>query len=78
MNLKHIKTTACPVCGNGVVEREDIQCDNGKPRLHCNGGMWERRRFACGFVITYVPNFPNSEGHEGECRNNEAFLIKQK
>ena len=26
-------------------------------KKHCNGGMWESRKFACSQKLNYVPNF---------------------
>lgn len=63
MNLTFIKTTKCPICGCDVVIREsvDTEYNSSKIRKHVMGGMWEHRQFACGYGISYCPNFRREE-----------------
>lgn len=59
MNLVHISTEKCPICGSFACA-ESIEVDERagrrEVRTHTNGGRWERRRFACGYELTYSPN----------------------
>lgn len=68
MNLQYIKTDACPVCGCCAITQESVEIDrhSHKIREHSCGGNWERRTFACGFEVKYVPNF-NAESVSHEC-----------
>lgn len=81
MNLKHLKETSCPVCGDSVIVKEEVEMDrfNKKVRQHCNGQMWEKRTFSCGQTIKWIPNFSKSELDEySQCTNNEKYQMKMK
>ncbi len=68
MNLKHIKTKACPYCLCNTIVRESFDCWDNKPRKHTNGQYWETREFACGYKTQWVPNFQREECSH-ECEN---------
>ncbi len=76
--LQHISTNACPHCGSTQVISESIDVDHGSReiRQHVNGQRWERRTFACGHEVQWVPNF-SAEQHAGECQRAEAFQQRQ-
>jgi hypothetical protein len=79
VNLKHIKEVSCPICGDSVITKEEIEMDrfNKKLRQHCNGQMWEKRTFSCGQSIKWIPNFSCSELDEySQCTNNVGYKIK--
>ena len=60
VNIKFIRTAACPVCGCETVAEESIETDRTASNLlreHCNGSRWEHRKFACGFHTAYIPNY---------------------
>lgn len=71
MELKHIKTDSCPVCGNKNIIKEERK---GK---HSNGEDFEVRGFDCGFVISYVPNF-TSERISTYCPKSPHLIEKAK
>ena len=81
MNLKHLKETSCPVCGDRVIAKEEVEMDrfNKKVRQHCNGQIWEKRTFSCGQTIKWIPNFSRSELDEySQCRNDKEYQEKIK
>ena len=62
MELRHIKTDRCPVCGSTVVaEKVETEYQSTKIRIHVNGCRWEYRQFACGCEIHFCPNFCKEE-----------------
>lgn len=78
MELKHIKTNKCPICGCSEVIMESVDREwNGDGILyHTNGGRWETREFACGYKVQFVPNF----GHEKvrkKCSHDSDELLKK-
>lgn len=81
MELKHIKTNKCPICGCTDVVSESVETDTfNRIKVHCNGTRWEHRKFLCGKEICYEPNFSRESVH-GNCINDPtylAFLKKQK
>lgn len=78
MDLKFIKTKACPHCGCDVIISESVATDTfGKGILtHCNGGRWEKRKFLCGYTVGFVPNF-RMEEQEGECEFCASYKERQ-
>lgn len=84
MELKHITTTACPICGWTEIVRESIKCTHmgqdgeRKIQLHTNGAAWENREFLCGKRIEYVPNY-GKEMSVGVCFHDpEVMRIREK
>lgn len=77
--LKSIKTDKCPVCGCYDVIREEVKLGTGNKEIlqHCNGTRWETRKFLCGMVIKYEPNFSREVFDEMFCSKNPV-LIEQK
>ena len=65
MELKEIKTTKCPICGNSVVTKEEISW------MHTNGHGNEIRRFSCGYEIEFVPNFMKEYPVKRTCCKND-------
>lgn len=81
MNLKYLKEMSCPICGDSVIAKEEIEMDqfNKKVRQHCNGQIWEKRTFGCGQSIKWIPNFSKSELDEySQCTNNDKYKLKVK
>lgn len=54
MILKLIQDTNCPVCKSHVVAES---CEH----VHCNGEGFEVRKFKCGCVLRWSPNFSRLE-----------------
>lgn len=79
MELKHIKTNKCPICGCSEVIMESVDREwNGDGILyHTNGGRWETREFACGYKVQFVPNFGN-EKVKKKCALDPGDLEKRK
>lgn len=81
MNLNFIKTQVCPICGctEVVYESVDTSSFTGRTtiREHVNGGRWERRKFLCGLIVAYTPNFRNEEIF-GECENDPEVIERKK
>ena len=83
MNLKHIKTTKCPKCNCDLVVSESIECWSAlnddkirhPPRYnqHCNGQLWERRAFGCGFSVKWIPNFEKEE-FVSQCKMSSEYV----
>lgn len=76
MNLQFIRTSACPVCGCSLVRCERVEVENNKIREHTNGGHWETREFACGYITEYIPNYM-SEAMKKNCPNNPAIIAEK-
>lgn len=64
MDLKHIKSKACPKCGETEIVKEGREQDYdwkthsyGKIRRHSCGEEGETREFQCGYVTKWVPNY---------------------
>ena len=70
MNLKHIKDEVCPHCGSQAVSEYKSE------RMHCNGTSEETRRFACGCVLRYSPNFQEVT-ETNECERSERYKKKE-
>ena len=73
--LKRTTTKECPVCKCNTIVSEEIEKDGFTKgyRQHCNGGMWEHRRFSCGYRVGYVPNF-NKDIVSIKCENEPERL----
>lgn len=83
MQLKHIKSEACPICNEREVVKETREMESmwfwdlasrRKVRRHCNGQEWEEREFLCGYTIRWVPNFSREERHR-TCRTQLDFVL---
>lgn len=79
MQLKFIKSTACPECGEAEIIKETVECELDwnshsplKVRRHVNGGVWEIREFLCGYVLKWIPNYDKEVRSRG-CRRNPVF-----
>lgn len=77
MNLRFVKSLACPVCGCSLIKSERVEIDDCKIREHVNGGHWEMREFACGYVTQYVPNYM-SEIMVKNCPADPALVAERK
>ena len=76
--IRNIKTKACPVCGCAIIVSESVEVDTycQQVRLHCNGGQWEARRFACGYETRFIPNFYKES--KGACCRNDPEILERK
>jgi len=79
VDIEFIKTTSCPVCGCKVVVSESVETEfnTTKVRQHCNGGKWEHRKFACGYHVSYCPNYM-AEEVVGKCALDPEDAIRAK
>lgn len=79
VELRHVRTYKCPVCGCTEVVSETIETEFGTNniRYHANGGRWETREFACGYKVQFVPNFGN-ETVKKKCALDPGDLEKRK
>lgn len=78
MNLQNLTTDKCPFCDGEVVEEGlETSAFDGRPKQHVNGQRWETRRFACGYVIQWSPNFER-ETELGECKHDPLIIDRQK
>lgn len=77
MNLTFIKADKCPICGCDTVISESIEANEYGIRVHANGERWESRKFLCGKVVYYVPNY-QKELFSGECKNDPAVKERMK
>lgn len=50
MRLELIKDEVCPTCKSSTVQESCYS-------KHCNGEGFEKRKFACGCVLSWCPNF---------------------
>lgn len=80
MDLKHIKSTACPHCGETAIVQESREMESRwdplserRVRQHVCGEQWETREFLCGQVIKWVPNFSREEQHH-ICHRNAEYV----
>lgn len=76
MELKHIQTKKCPICGCNEVVGEYIETCHYKAntiKTHTNGGRWEHKRFLCGKEIIYDPNY-RKEYTKGNCDNDPEYI----
>ncbi len=71
MKFIHLKVAQCPTCGCSTVVREEIDVSliyrtGREPQIrhHCNGQRWESRKFLCGCVVEWCPNFERPEMKE--------------
>lgn len=73
--IRHIKTTACPICGCKTIVAESVELELNRQdiRRRCNGGQWEYRSFACGYQTKFIPNF-FSEAKGASCRNDPELI----
>lgn len=83
MKLEFLKGDNCPICGTHVVIEESVDVDrygkDPKVREHIHGGKWEKRRFICGQVLEYSPNFRRTEESTTyACQNNPELIEKLK
>lgn len=83
MNFQFLKGDCCPTCGASVVIEESVEVDrygqNPKVREHVAGGKWEKRKFICGQLLEYSPNFRQTEVSDRYvCQNNPAIIEKKK
>lgn len=78
MELQFIDVTECPDCNCSEIIEESVETGfDGKIREHTMGGRWEHRKFACGYMVKYTPNFSRCET-EKKCPRNEEELRKKK
>lgn len=80
MNLRHIKSTACPQCGETEIVQESRELESQwsltsprRVRQHCCGEQWETREFLCGYVVKWIPNFSREEQNR-VCRRNAEYV----
>src|SRR5690348_16476697 len=80
MDLQFIKTTACPIRGDSRVINESVEMNsfNNEVRAHVNGGHWEKRTFACGQQMEYIPNFNDDRLSNYHICKNDPNLIEKK
>lgn len=71
-------SNSCSVCGCSTVscESTDVSFQGIEIREHTNGERWDRRRFACGQTVRWIPNFQREEVVES-CQNNDEYKTKQ-
>lgn len=82
MELKEKLPNSCPKCSCNIVIQETIETeygrdynDSGKIRVHCNGHRWESRKFLCGCIVQFIPNFMTHEV-KGQCINDLVYKEK--
>lgn len=77
MNLRHIKTTACPHCSTQCVSYEQVDVDyvNRQYLYYANDERGEVREFACGYRISYIPQFSQEES-TSMCRDSQAYRTR--
>lgn len=76
--LESIKTYACPKCGCLEVIQETLKTSNGVIMQHVNGTKWESRKFLCGQVINYIPNFQSEDVSIFEiCTHNHDYIKRK-
>ncbi len=68
MKLEHITHKICPTCGSHAISEE-------KDNQHCSGEWNESRRFKCGCIVKYSPNF-RSESVSSECPKDPKEVEK--
>jgi hypothetical protein len=66
MQLDNIKEEVCSECGAETIGET-------KTTKHCNGHFDESRRFNCGRVLKFSPNFMVTDTTT-ECPNNEEVI----
>jgi hypothetical protein len=78
MELVFLKETCCPECGCTEVIEEGLAIGtDGKIKRHCNGKLWEYRKFLCGFQWEYSPNYSCPMPSEYDtCRQSKKYLAK--
>ena len=62
--LEHIKENICPTCGEKRIEIDT------KYSQHTNGHWNETRKFKCGYMLHYSPNYIRVEVKE-HCKESE-------
>jgi len=76
MNLTHLKTSTCPTCHSpSCLEGVEVGAD-GNIRQHINGQRWEFRKFPCGLMVSWIPNF-NAEVQSGCCVHNQEWVARR-
>lgn len=70
MKLNNINQETCHHCGAQAVSEYKSE------KMHCNGTSEETRRFACGCVLRYSPNFQEVTETE-QCEESEIYKKKQ-
>lgn len=83
MELRFLKGDKCPICGTHVVVQESVEVDRygkePKVREHVHGGKWEHRKFICGLVLSYCPNFRRTEINKlYRCQNDPKLIERNK
>jgi hypothetical protein len=81
LQLVSLREDKCPICGTHVVIEESVEVEkygcNPKVREHVNGGKWEHRKFICGLVLSYIPNFGMTEINKYYTCKNDPTLIER-
>ncbi len=70
MKLDHINQENCHHCGAKATHEYKSE------KMHCNGTSEETRRFACGCVLRYLPNFEEVT-ETNECERSERYKKKE-
>lgn len=70
MKLNNINQETCHHCGAQAVSEYKSE------KMHCNGTSEETRRFACGCVLRYSPNFQEVT-ETNECEKSQRFKEKE-
>lgn len=80
MEFQNLKQMECPVCGCNIIASESLEIDSlGKIREHTNGERWEKRQFACGQIVTHVPNYRSMELSQYDvCQRDQKLIAKRK
>lgn len=74
MNLQFIKQATCPKCGASP-SMESVKTCDGVISRHCNGETWETRKFACGYMIEWIPNYKSAQEYD-LCEKSQAYKEK--
>ncbi|MBP1308986.1 hypothetical protein JOD82_002006 [Paenibacillus sp. 1182] len=81
LQLEFLEGDSCPICGTHVVIEESVEVDGWRERSevreHAHGGKWEHRKFICGLVLSYCPNFRTTEMKKGYFCVNDPRLIER-
>lgn len=73
MKFNDLKVTSCPECGCLDIVEESLAVSGGEIMKHTNGGRWENRKFLCGHVVEFVPNY-SKPLCKSRCRRTEEYL----
>lgn len=79
MNFRFNKSPEnCSNCGAPTTTESVSVGIDGKINTHVNGGQWEQRKYACGKVVTFIPNFNCDEVSQPCSRDSKEVEKRMK